>query len=205
MSLYDKLGQQDRWEWMARLCRRYLRRYGPDFALHPEISRLFSDILHRRQVHQSTRRAVQQVLNDPVSYMVFVNRTLYEVPREMVPRIESVIKDNRTTQLYRHFDKNGVLLYVGISLSTIARLAQHRADSKWFGKIARIEIENFRNLGLALHAERTAIRNEKPLYNRSRIRPDKESPLVAIQKMCHKHADRIDGVETVNAYAAYPR
>ena len=35
-------------------------------------------------------------------------------------------------QLYRHFDCDGVLLYVGISLSTVARLCEHKHSSKWY-------------------------------------------------------------------------
>jgi excinuclease UvrABC nuclease subunit len=67
--------------------------------------------------------------------------------------------------LYRHFDAEGVLLYVGVSLSVIHRLAGHRSRSRWFRQIARITVEWFANRGEALEAERLAIREEKPLYN----------------------------------------
>ena len=67
--------------------------------------------------------------------------------------------------LYRHFDHNGVLLYVGISLSTVQRLGQHRDHSHWFDAIVRVEIESFETRAAALDAEREAIRAEHPLCN----------------------------------------
>ena len=68
-------------------------------------------------------------------------------------------------QLYRHFDKNGVLLYVGISLSAIGRLSQHKQRSDWFSKIEYVKIKNFRTRKELHAAERIAISFEKPLYN----------------------------------------
>lgn len=70
------------------------------------------------------------------------------------------------TDLYRHFDSNGNLLYVGISLSTLNRLGQHKDNSHWFNSISNITIEKFNNRDKALIAERDAIINEKPLYNK---------------------------------------
>jgi hypothetical protein len=42
------------------------------------------------------------------------------------------------TSLYRHFDADGVLLYVGVSLWAVSRLTQHRHGSRWFHKIANV-------------------------------------------------------------------
>ena len=69
-------------------------------------------------------------------------------------------------QLYRQFDKSGKLLYVGISLSAMARLLSHQLNAKWFYRIAKIEIENFPNKLQAQCAERRAIMMEKPRFNR---------------------------------------
>ena len=71
----------------------------------------------------------------------------------------------RGTQLYRHFDAAGVLLYVGISLSTVHRLSQHRDDSHWFDQIKRVEIEHFPTRKQAEIAEQVAILTEAPLHN----------------------------------------
>jgi hypothetical protein len=85
---------------------------------------------------------------------------------ELPPRLQSI--DDRPCHLYRHFDTAGVLLYVGISLSTLNRLAQHKTDSHWFEEIARIEIERHPSRAAALAAERKAIANENPRHNLQR-------------------------------------
>lgn len=69
------------------------------------------------------------------------------------------------THLYRHFDKDGDLLYVGISLSAVARLKQHMDHSRWANEISRIEIEQFPTREAALFAELKAIQSEKPRHN----------------------------------------
>ena len=37
----------------------------------------------------------------------------------------------KQTCLYRHYDKDDKLLYVGISISAYTRLSQHKINSKW--------------------------------------------------------------------------
>ena len=69
------------------------------------------------------------------------------------------------TKLYRHFDKDGKLLYVGISLNAVARLAQHKNHSHWFNEIASVTIESFDSRNEALFAETRAVQNEKPIHN----------------------------------------
>jgi predicted DNA-binding transcriptional regulator AlpA len=83
--------------------------------------------------------------------------------REVLP--PSVELAPGTVQLYRHFDKDGVLLYVGISLSAIARLAEHRNTSHWFWSIAKTEVAAYATRASALKAERITILREKPLHN----------------------------------------
>ena len=75
------------------------------------------------------------------------------------------MEHNKTQHLYRHFDECGNLLYVGISLSTIQRLSQHKSQSHWFDNIQKITIEKFPSREDALQAERTAIQEEEPLHN----------------------------------------
>lgn len=82
----------------------------------------------------------------------------------------------KMTQLYRHFDENEVLLYVGISKNAIIRLIAHE-KSKWFEKISIITIENFKTREMAERAERRAIKKENPLFNSIRrwnVCPKKE-------------------------------
>lgn len=72
----------------------------------------------------------------------------------------------RRCEVYRHFDANGALLYVGMGWSTLARLMRgHRKQSHWFDQIARIEIERFPTREAAYKAEWDAIVKEKPRHN----------------------------------------
>lgn len=70
-----------------------------------------------------------------------------------------------STSLYRHFDAEGALLYVGISLSWPVRTKAHAHGSRWFEAVAKVEIEHFPTREAALLAEREAIKSEKPQFN----------------------------------------
>ena len=83
-------------------------------------------------------------------------------------------------ELYRHFDRAGALLYVGISLSSIQRLRQHRCHAPWFPRIATVNIEHFENQALALTAEARAIQVEQPLFNRRGVGMDESNPAPVI-------------------------
>lgn len=76
-----------------------------------------------------------------------------------------------TEHLYRHFDKDGVLLYVGVSNSALRRLGQHEAHAHWFDSIASVTIQNYETREAVLEAERVAITTEKPLHNVMRPAP----------------------------------
>jgi len=69
------------------------------------------------------------------------------------------------TALYRYFDADGKLLYVGISLSPTYRQSQHRDASPWYERIARMQVEWFESRRLAMDAERYAIQSELPECN----------------------------------------
>lgn len=69
------------------------------------------------------------------------------------------------TSLYHHFDRQGRLLYVGISLSHVQRLAQHRKTSHWYWDIACIKVTHYPSRNAAERAERRAIRTQNPLHN----------------------------------------
>ena len=72
------------------------------------------------------------------------------------------------TALYRHYDAEGALLYVGISRNPFARLDQHMSTSPWASEIASVALEWFDDRTAALNAERAAISKEIPLYNARR-------------------------------------
>lgn len=88
----------------------------------------------------------------------------------------TVIPPAVRTALYRHFNVLGQLLYVGVSLSVVTRLSQHR-DARWFEDIARIDVKWFPTRREALHAEAVAIWQENPKWNRQR--PACEPPALA--------------------------
>lgn len=73
------------------------------------------------------------------------------------------------TELYRHFDAAGQLLYVGISSLSTVRLGQHRSRAPWFEQIATITIERFKTEESARNAERNAIAAERPQFNRTGV------------------------------------
>ena len=70
------------------------------------------------------------------------------------------------TSLYRHFDREDRLLYVGVSMSFLHRQVAHRRTKAWFDQIAKITVEHFPSRTEALAAERKAIKSEGPMYNR---------------------------------------
>jgi len=78
---------------------------------------------------------------------------------------------NGKCALYRHFDKAGKLLYVGVAIQPISRTRDHSHTAEWFHRVVRIEIEWCASREAALWAEGTAIKNEKPEFNI--IRPGK--------------------------------
>lgn len=70
------------------------------------------------------------------------------------------------TGLYRWFDEDGMLLYVGISINVIKRAYEHECSkAEWFGKISSCRIVYFDTLQEAQDAEREAIRTEAPRFN----------------------------------------
>lgn len=79
--------------------------------------------------------------------------------------VVATLMPSDSTQLYRHYDEAGVLLYVGISWSAEERFREHRRGSRWASKIARMTVAYFPTRVAAAQAEAAAIRAERPLYN----------------------------------------
>lgn len=68
-------------------------------------------------------------------------------------------------QLYRCFDAEGNLLYVGATKNVFQRIADHQAHSYWFRHVTRVEIQHFDSRKEALAAEAMAITLENPKHN----------------------------------------
>lgn len=78
---------------------------------------------------------------------------------------ERVHPADAPTDLYRWFDAEGRLLYVGISVSAAERAAQHRAHKSWWAEVANMTVEHFSCRAEAQERERLAITGEKPTHN----------------------------------------
>lgn len=73
----------------------------------------------------------------------------------------------RRCSLYRHYDRDGVLLYVGISVDPEAREKSHRASSPWWEFVASSDVDWYLTEVDAAFAERRAITDEGPIFNKA--------------------------------------
>jgi hypothetical protein len=81
------------------------------------------------------------------------------------PRVERVA-------LYRHYDADGILLYVGISSDPKLRRRSHQRRSAWTEFAVREQVEWLPDRSTAEDAERDAIKVEKPLFNGAHTTPE---------------------------------
>jgi hypothetical protein len=97
-----------------------------------------------------------------------------------------------TLDLYRFFDANDQLLYVGISLSAVTRMAQHRGTQPWWHEVATVKVQQLgaRTRQEAQAIERAAIHAEQPRHNVIHNRPS-HTPRAVQQWVCMKCRDQI--------------
>lgn len=69
------------------------------------------------------------------------------------------------TILYRYFDNDANLLYVGITKNQFKRFSAHASKALWVSQINYATFEHFDTRSDALDAEAEAIRTENPKYN----------------------------------------
>lgn len=81
-----------------------------------------------------------------------------------VPQIKGAELPTRTA-LYRLYDANDQLLYVGISDNPRQRWGTHSAEQVWWPLVVRKTVEWFGNRREAAKAEAAAIRAESPAKN----------------------------------------
>lgn len=67
--------------------------------------------------------------------------------------------------VYRMYDADYRLLYVGHSINAIQRLQGHASTAAWFEDIDTITVEHFDTVDQAQTAEREAIAAEQPAHN----------------------------------------
>lgn len=68
--------------------------------------------------------------------------------------------------LYRIFDSEGALLYIGQSANPLARLESHVSDKDWANDIHTVSVEWVKDRRAAIKAEAIAIRAECPEWNK---------------------------------------
>lgn len=96
-----------------------------------------------------------------------VTPTVTPVTDQRIAR-RGYVTPGATTCVYRHYDADDVLLYVGASVSPIARAEEHASCAAWYRQIARIDLQWFATYAEAIDAERRAIRDESPKHNKMR-------------------------------------
>lgn len=71
----------------------------------------------------------------------------------------------KTQHLYRWYDENDVLLYVGVSVNAYFRAKSHKTNASWWAEAATMRLESFDTREAVLAAEKLAIQTEHPVYN----------------------------------------
>lgn len=67
--------------------------------------------------------------------------------------------------LYRIFDDDGALLYVGATTNPGLRIGTHAQSQPWWDEAAEIKLERFDTLDELIEEEKAAIQIEGPRYN----------------------------------------
>jgi hypothetical protein len=67
--------------------------------------------------------------------------------------------------VYRMYDPDGALLYVGCTSNVGHRLNQHRWHQDWWEQVATVSLEHFADPRTAFAAEWQAINDEHPRFN----------------------------------------
>jgi hypothetical protein len=90
------------------------------------------------------------------------NRTTGKLSLSALPGIRQQMEQI----LYRFYDAKDNLLYVGISNHFYARASEHTKNSGWMKNAVRATFEHYADRQSVLSAERSAIINEAPLFNK---------------------------------------
>ena len=114
---------------------------------------------------------------------------------------------DRPTALYRFFDADERLLYVGIAVNPPSRWQGHKGEKEWWYDARRATLTWFSSRGEAERAEAEAIASERPLHNMQlrhygMVEPNLEvMPIGEARKVLGQHLSkaRSDGLHTAIA------
>lgn len=73
--------------------------------------------------------------------------------------------------VYRAYDSDGALLYVGVTYNPPLRFHMHAKSSSWWADMAKVRLIVFPNRAYALEKEREAIWWERPVHNKRSPQP----------------------------------
>jgi hypothetical protein len=79
------------------------------------------------------------------------------------------------TTVYRFYDKEGELLYVGISREIGARFDGHRFTQAWWKDVVRAEFEHFLDRVSAAQREKELIQTLRPKHNKQHAEYNRQS------------------------------
>jgi predicted GIY-YIG superfamily endonuclease len=85
-------------------------------------------------------------------------------------------KEPSNQTLYRFFNANNELLYIGITSNPFSRMAGHSLDKHWFTEVTHATFEHFLSRAAVDAAETRAIRAEFPKYNKAKVLGYQRSP-----------------------------
>lgn len=72
----------------------------------------------------------------------------------------------RTHYVYRAFDADGRLLYIGCTVDLAKRMSQHRKSAEWWEFVAELTTHSYPSRSTARAAEELAIHSEGAYFNR---------------------------------------
>jgi len=105
----------------------------------------------------------------------------------------------RPTFLYRTYDVNGVLIYVGISDNWRTRLEGHRKNSCWWKYVWHVTVEEHVDRHAAFAAESWDIRYWVPAMNseeqRKHVPLDRPLPVVSFSRRVRRYKFNGDEIE----------
>lgn len=76
---------------------------------------------------------------------------------------------NKKTGVYKMYDNNHNLLYVGMTVSLLSRMSDHIKQKEWFTEVEDISITWYSTRFEAEVAEKTSIRWDDPKYNKRSV------------------------------------
>jgi hypothetical protein len=144
--------------------RRALNQAGLDVPLRGDWKRLAAESAAAREAAEAQDAESAEPERKSVIDRLKANPTeVATSPRADIPAQTSPDGD---TAMYRWFDADGVLVYVGISRHLHLRTRSHIKASDWMAFVASSTIERLTDPVEAAAAEEAAIKAERPIFNK---------------------------------------